>query len=94
MKKNIHPQQKEVEVTCTTCKNVLNTSSTLNKDFKIDTCSSCHPFYTGEQKFSNTKGRIDKFNNQLKAKDTIAQKKAADSKAQKSINEKIKENKN
>ncbi len=94
MKKNIHPLQKEVEVTCTTCKNVLNTSSTLNKDFKIDTCSSCHPFYTGEQKFSNTKGRIDKFNNQLKAKDTIAQKKAADSKAQKSINEKIKENKN
>ena len=27
----------------------------------IEICSMCHPFYTGQQKFVDTEGRIDKF---------------------------------
>jgi large subunit ribosomal protein L31 len=34
----------------------------LGKDFHIDVCSQCHPFYTGKQKTLDTGGRVDKFN--------------------------------
>ncbi|NLY63312.1 MAG: 50S ribosomal protein L31, partial [Erysipelothrix sp.] len=31
-------------------------------EIKVDTCSNCHPFYTGRQRFAAAQGRIDKFN--------------------------------
>ncbi|MDO9621106.1 MAG: 50S ribosomal protein L31, partial [Moraxellaceae bacterium] len=46
MRANIHPNYTEVTVTCS-CGNVFNTRSTRGKDFLIDVCSACHPFYTG-----------------------------------------------
>ncbi len=60
MKTNIHPQYKEVTVTCS-CSNVVKVGSTYGKDLSIDVCSKCHPFYTGEQRAVTTGGRIDKF---------------------------------
>ena len=59
MKKNIHPQLYDVTVRCA-CGNEIQTKST-EKDFVIDICSACHPFFTGQQKFVDTAGRIEKF---------------------------------
>ncbi|MDD3477493.1 MAG: 50S ribosomal protein L31 [Candidatus Izemoplasmatales bacterium] len=61
MKTGIHPKYYTVTVTCTTCGNTFETGST-NKEIHVDTCSNCHPFYTGKQKFTVAAGRIDKFN--------------------------------
>jgi len=60
MKKDIHPQYYEINVTCS-CGNLFQIKSTLKDDFSIEVCSACHPFYTGEQKIVDTAGRVDKF---------------------------------
>ena len=61
MKAKIHPDYKEVEVTCS-CGNKFVTRSTLGKPLHVEVCSSCHPFYTGKQKIVDTAGRVEKFN--------------------------------
>jgi large subunit ribosomal protein L31 len=59
MKKDIHPDFKDCTVTCA-CGNTFTTKS--NKDsMRIDICSQCHPFFTGEQKIVDAAGRIEKF---------------------------------
>jgi large subunit ribosomal protein L31 len=60
MKADIHPDYQQVTITCS-CGNQIKTGSTRGKDFSVDVCSACHPFYTGTQKVSDTGGRIDKF---------------------------------
>jgi large subunit ribosomal protein L31 len=60
MKASIHPEYKEITVSCT-CGNTFKTSSTLGHDLQIEVCSNCHPFYTGKQKIVDTAGRVDKF---------------------------------
>ena len=61
MKPNIHPAYTDMTVTCR-CGNSFVTRSTLGKDLHVETCSSCHPFYTGELRSqASTGGRIDKF---------------------------------
>ncbi len=60
MKAKIHPQYKDVTVTCA-CGNTFTTRSTLCKDIRVEICSNCHPFYTGKQKFVDTAGRVEKF---------------------------------
>ncbi|GLQ33472.1 50S ribosomal protein L31 [Litoribrevibacter albus] len=60
MKADIHPNYEEVTITCS-CGNSFQTRSTLCKDVHLDVCSSCHPFFTGKQKVTDTGGRIDRF---------------------------------
>lgn len=60
MKKNIHPESYEVEVTCA-CGEKFKTIST-KKDISVEVCSKCHPFYTGKQSRASKAGRVDKFN--------------------------------
>jgi large subunit ribosomal protein L31 len=60
MKENTHPEYKTVTVTCTTCGNTFETGSTLN-EIRVDTCSKCHPYYTGKQRFAQTEGRVGRF---------------------------------
>lgn len=61
MKSGIHPNYKEVAVTCS-CGNTFVTRSTLGKEqLHVEVCASCHPFYTGKQKIVDTAGRIEKF---------------------------------
>jgi len=61
MKTEIHPEYKDVNVSCT-CGNTFTTKSTLGEDsLNIEVCSSCHPFYTGKQKIVDTGGRVEKF---------------------------------
>ncbi len=61
MKKEIHPTNHEINVVCTSCGSEFASSST-KKELRVDTCSKCHPFYTGVQKFANADGRVEKFN--------------------------------
>lgn len=60
MKADIHPNYAEVTATCS-CGATYQTRSTLAKDFHVDVCSNCHPFYTGKQKVLDTGGRVDRF---------------------------------
>ncbi|AAO27224.1 50S ribosomal protein L31 [Buchnera aphidicola str. Bp (Baizongia pistaciae)] len=60
MKKKIHPDYFKINVTCS-CGNNINIFSTLSKNINVDVCSKCHPFYTGQQRTSDTGGRIEKF---------------------------------
>jgi large subunit ribosomal protein L31 len=61
MKADIHPEYKEVNVTCS-CGASFKTNSTLGQEeLSIEVCSKCHPFFTGKQKLVDTAGRIDKF---------------------------------
>ena len=60
MKKDIHPEYKEVTYTCSGCDNVIQTRST-GSDEILGVCSNCHPFYTGKHKLVDTAGRIERF---------------------------------
>ncbi|MHB1949500.1 MAG: 50S ribosomal protein L31 [Gammaproteobacteria bacterium] len=60
MKQGIHPEYKEIKVTCS-CGSSFKTSSTLGRDLLLEVCSMCHPFYTGKQKIVDTAGRVDRF---------------------------------
>jgi large subunit ribosomal protein L31 len=61
MKKDIQPKYNVAKATCSTCGNEFEVGSTL-KEIKVDTCSNCHPFYTGTQTFVQAAGRVEKFN--------------------------------
>ena len=61
MKKGIHPEYHRVMVKCTSCGAEFETGST-SQSLRVDTCSNCHPFYTGRQRFAAAQGRIEKFN--------------------------------
>ncbi|MBU1071581.1 50S ribosomal protein L31 [Patescibacteria group bacterium] len=59
MKAKIHPKYHQITITCA-CGNVINTGSTT-EDIQVEICSKCHPFYTGEMRYIDTLGRVDKF---------------------------------
>ncbi len=59
MKAETHPDYVTCAVTCA-CGNTFATRST-RAAIKVDICAACHPFYTGNQKFVDTAGRVDKF---------------------------------
>ncbi|MGC2310375.1 MAG: 50S ribosomal protein L31 [Candidatus Babeliaceae bacterium] len=64
MKKEIHPEMHEVIVHCA-CGNEFKTLST-KKSLRVTLCSACHPFFTKTQKFVDTAGRIQKFEEKYK----------------------------
>ena len=59
MKADIHPNYYDTTIACA-CGAVYRTRST-RKDIKIGICAACHPFFTGEHKFVDTAGRVEKF---------------------------------
>lgn len=61
MKKGIHPEYHKITVKCSTCGNEMEVGTTAD-NLHLDTCSNCHPFYTGRQRFAAAQGRIEKFN--------------------------------
>lgn len=64
MKKGIHPEYSETEIRCS-CGNIVATKST-KKDITVEVCSKCHPFFTGQQRFVDTGGRVGRFEKRLK----------------------------
>ena len=78
MKSKIHPKWfTDAKVTCA-CGSQFTTGSTLPQ-ITVEVCSHCHPLYTGQQKFLDTAGRVEKFNQRV----AQAQVKQADIKARK-----------
>lgn len=70
MKADLHPNYRDAEIRCA-CGNVIKTRS-VKQTMIIGICNTCHPFYTGTQKFVDTAGRVDKFQQRL-AKTQAAQ---------------------
>jgi large subunit ribosomal protein L31 len=60
MKAKIHPKFEDVSITCA-CGAVIKTASTLGKDFSVELCSKCHPFFTGKQRLVDSTGRVERF---------------------------------
>lgn len=59
MREGIHPEYHQATVTCN-CGNTFVTGSTKS-DIHVEICSKCHPFYTGQQKATQARGRVEKF---------------------------------
>lgn len=59
MKKDIHPDYVATKVTCA-CGNAFETRSN-QPEIHVEICSSCHPFFTGKQKFVDSEGRVERF---------------------------------
>jgi large subunit ribosomal protein L31 len=59
MKKDIHPNYDEAQITCA-CGNVIVTRST-KMEMSVNTCSACHPYFTGQKTMIDTEGRVDRF---------------------------------
>jgi len=79
MKKDIHPKYNpKAKVTCA-CGAVFEVGSTVD-EIKVEICSHCHPLYTGNKKFVDTAGRLDRFQARLdrtkQMKDEMEKKKA------------------
>ena len=64
MKAEIHPNYEETTITCA-CGNVIHTRST-RKSIRVEICANCHPFFTGEKKYVDSAGRIERFEQRYK----------------------------
>ena len=65
MKKDIHPQFfREATVVCS-CGNTFTTGATKDS-MRVEICSQCHPFYTGQQRVVDTEGRIERLRRRFK----------------------------
>lgn len=65
MKTGIHPKYNQITVTCS-CGAAFVTGS-VKPDMAVDICSKCHPFFTGEMRFVDQLGRVEKFQAKQKA---------------------------
>ncbi|MDD3118816.1 MAG: 50S ribosomal protein L31 [Victivallales bacterium] len=59
MKQDLHPKYGDAKVICA-CGAVWDIKSTV-KETKVGICAKCHPFFTGKQKFVDTAGRVERF---------------------------------
>jgi large subunit ribosomal protein L31 len=65
MKSKIHPEfYTDAKVICA-CGNTFTMGST-KKEIRVDLCSKCHPFFTGEQRMVDTMGRVERFKRRYK----------------------------
>ena len=71
MKDGIHPPYVECTITCA-CGASLKTRST-KPAIRVDICSQCHPFYTQQQRFVDTAGRVEKFMKKYSKKGAAAE---------------------
>ncbi|KKR70611.1 MAG: 50S ribosomal protein L31 [Candidatus Nomurabacteria bacterium GW2011_GWB1_40_7] len=60
MQKNIHPKFDLRTKAACACGAVFEVGSTMT-EIKIEICSQCHPFYTGNEKIMDTAGRVERF---------------------------------
>lgn len=73
MKADIHPTVFQAQVTCASCGKTWVTTST-KKELRIDVCSSCHPFFTGESaRMLDVEGQVDRFYKKLSARQTYVE---------------------
>lgn len=68
MKAGIHPDYQQATVTCA-CGNTFSVGST-KEHLKVDVCSKCHPFFTGQQRILDTAGRVERFRRRFNIENT------------------------
>ena len=86
MKQGIHPDYVETTVTCS-CGNTFKTHATKS-ELHIELCNQCHPFYTGQQKFVDTGGRVQRFSDKFgSAAQSVMEKEAAEREARQKAHE-------
>lgn len=98
MKSNTHPTYYPSATATCACGNAFSVGST-KEDLRIELCSKCHPFYTGQQKLIDSSRRIEKFADKTKAKDALAttasgkkvkaEKRAAQKEAKKTVTQSV-----
>jgi len=77
MRADIHPATFEAQVTCASCGKTWTTIST-RKELRIDVCSNCHPFFTGEAaRIMDIEGQVDRFYKKLSARQTYVEQQKA-----------------
>ena len=64
MKAEIHPNYEETTITCS-CGEVIHTRST-KQNIRVEICSKCHPFFTGDKRLVDMAGRIERFEKKYK----------------------------
>ncbi len=72
MKSDIHPQWYPKAAVSCQCGNTFTVGAS-NPAIKTDICSKCHPFFTGEMKFVDTLGRVERFQTKQKIGSQMAQ---------------------
>ena len=77
MRANIHPTTYDAKVTCASCGKTWTTLST-RKELRIDVCSNCHPFFTGESaRLLDVEGQVDRFYKKLTARQSYVEQQKA-----------------
>jgi large subunit ribosomal protein L31 len=74
MKADIHPTYyTDAKVTCASCGRTWTTGST-RKELRVDICSNCHPFFTGEaSRLLDIEGQVDRFYKKLSVRQTYVE---------------------
>ena len=67
MKAGIHPNFVEATVTCV-CGNTFKTGS-IKQNLRVEVCSRCHPFFTGQQRILDSAGRVERFRRRFNLKE-------------------------
>ena len=70
MKQGIHPELRDTAVSCA-CGERWTTRSTV-ESIRVDVCSVCHPYYTGEQRIVDTAGRVERFRRRYARQDNVS----------------------
>jgi large subunit ribosomal protein L31 len=78
MKTDIHPTfYTDAKVTCASCGTTWTTGST-KKEIRVDICSNCHPFFTGEaSRLLDIEGQVDRFYKKLSVRQTYVEQQKA-----------------
>ena len=87
MKTEIHPQYYTDAIVSCSCGNKFTVGST-QKEIKIEICSACHPFFTGNEKVIDAAGRVERFKARTSFAKASADKKAAKTRKTKKLSKK------
>ncbi len=68
MRAKIHPKYYTDAMVVCSCGNTFTVGST-RKSLKVELCSTCHPFFTGERRMIDTAGRVERFKQRYKITD-------------------------
>jgi large subunit ribosomal protein L31 len=87
LKPEIHPKYELTTVVCS-CGNRYETRSTAGGELHVELCNQCHPFFTGQQKFVDTGGRVQRFSDKFgSAASAVLEKEAAEKEARRKASE-------
>lgn len=87
MKQDIHPDYLTTTIVCS-CGNRFETRSSAGGELHVELCNQCHPFFTGQQKFVDTGGRVQRFSDKFgSAANAVLEKEAAEKEARRKASE-------